>query len=877
LRIMRRPCQIAVALGNPVTSSIGRRRIDRTPAVRSVLGAAVVAVLAVLLLPARAWTQSEVDDPWAGVEEMLVTGGTTAGLLGEMTTSAIAFDASELTDIGAQDVSDLARFTPSLEINTTSATTPTFFIRGVGLNDQNSNAAGAIAIYIDDVPINAPAIQLAGLFDTASVEVLRGPQAYFDARNASGGMINTISRKPDGEFSSYLRSDIGNYDSRDFEGAIGFPIYEDVVSGRFAFRTTYRDSLIENRCGGLPAEPPDTRGETVCNESVITGGIVPSGLENDTNDIDRWGTRTQIKIAPPNAPAEMEWLLNFHTARIDQTSPLGQVIGTGSGVVPLTASRYIDPAIRAVGNRIRAEVNAQYPNLGGQESRQLTRFKTIDAVTRNIARADPFENDYDLTGKETLSQLGGFVRGDMTFGEVEVKTITSVERYDRERDGDFDFSSNPSIHTFREDDSLQLAENIGIEGELESIPVRLKGGAYVLFEYLDSDAAFRLQTSPANERTLTQSYTQDLASFGVFGSFEWDMFENVTLEAGARSNWERKDFELGIQVSRRGLAFPQGDPAEITRTWSAPTYGASLTWRMTEDVSSYFRYTRGWKSGHINASTLEVQGVDRVAAEPTVAQPEDIDAVEAGVKASLFAGVVDLNASAFYYKYTNYQVFLIVAQIGSPPQLEIINANDAQIYGIETDLKLRPFLETDFHPWLLSGLTMSMNFAWLESEFLDFSQTRTAFLPTSDPLQINIGGYDVDFTGNRLPNTPQFKLSATVEWAIDLGMLGTLTPRYDVSWQDDTFFDPSEGRSVRTFYEPNQLPEYTVGQKAWALHDFRLSYTDLSGMITISGWVRNMTNKVYKRNVADLSTAFNQINSWVGDPRTYGASMTLKF
>jgi iron complex outermembrane receptor protein len=170
-----------------------------------------------------------------------------------------------------------------------------------------------------------------------------------------------------------------------------------------------------------------------------------------------------------------------------------------------------------------------------------------------------------------------------------------------------------------------------------------------------------------------------------------------------------------------------------------------------------------------------------------------------------------------------------------------------------------------------------MNFAWLESEFLDFSQTRTAFLPTSDPLQVNIGGYDVDFTGNRLPNTPKFKLSATVEWPVDLGRFGTLTPRYDVSWQDDTFFDPSEGRSVRTFFDSNALPEYAVGQKAWALHDFRLSYADSSGLITVSGWVRNMTNKIYKRNVADLSTAFNQINSWVGDPRTYGVSMALKF
>ena len=182
--------------------------------------------------PALAQTVDPSEDPWAGVEEMLVTGSSTGALLSDTATSAIAFDAGELEDIGAQDVSDLARFTPGLEIPTSSATTPTFFIRGVGLNDQNANAAGAIAIYVDGVPINAPAIQLASLYDIENVEVLRGPQGYTDARNASGGLINTVTRKPDGEVDpGQLRTEFGNYGYQDVEGAVGFPILGDTLSG----------------------------------------------------------------------------------------------------------------------------------------------------------------------------------------------------------------------------------------------------------------------------------------------------------------------------------------------------------------------------------------------------------------------------------------------------------------------------------------------------------------------------------------------------------------------------------------------------------------------------------------------------------------------
>jgi iron complex outermembrane recepter protein len=837
------------------------------------------AVVAVALAVHAEDTSSAVDDdPWIGVEEMLVTGGSTVGLLSDVTTSSIAFDATELTAIGAQDVSDLARFTPSLEINTTSATTPTFFIRGVGLNDANANASGAIAIYVDDIPINAPAMQLAGLFDTEAVEVLRGPQAYIDARNASGGMINTVSRKPDGEFSAFLRSDFGRFSYRDVEGAVGFPIFDEIVSGRIAFRSSYRDDLIKNRCGNI--SPPDTRNQNACDESRQTGGVVPSGLPSETNDLDRWGVRGQIRVIPPDAPAEMEWLLNVHAARIDQTSPLGQVLGTGQ-LQGVTGSLYIDSAVKAIFDRNFQALQANPPpGSTPSERTALARSQTLTAVTRDIEKAEPFENDYDLVGDEVLSQLGGFLRSDMQFGDVSFKSITGIEHYDRELETDFDFSSNPSIHTQREDDAIQYTQNFGLETELESVPIVLKGGTYLLVELLDTNSSFLLQTRRADQRKVEQQYTQDLYSFGVFGSLAWEISEDLTFEAGIRENWTRKEFELGVDKIRGNGSVATGVPTELTRTWSAPTYGFSLTYFFTEDIHAYGKYTRGWKEGHINASVLEIRGSggqDLAVATPSVAKPETVDSYELGFGVSLFDQRLELNTAGFYYRYSDYQVFLIEAQVGSPPQLEIINANDARIYGIEIDAQVEPLTGLDAVPEVLSGLTISANFAWLESQFMDFSDIRTVFLPSNDPFQINIGSQVVDFTGNRLPNTPQFTISGTVEWRFDLGRLGTLTPRYDFSWKDDTFFDPSEGVGTPDFVTREVLPKYAIGQRAYALHDLRLTLTDPSGNVSLSGWVRNLTDENYKRNVLDISTAFDQINVFVGDPRTYGASLMLKF
>jgi len=292
-----------------------------------------------------------------GIEEIVVLGAESEGTRDfGAADSVTGFGAEDLAALGAQDIADLAGFTPNLEIVTAGATTPTFFIRGVGLNDFNSNSTGAVAIYRDDVAINAPALQLSTLFDVEAVNVLRGPQGTGLARNASAGAIKMYSRKPTGEFGGYLRSELGNFDFRDFEGAIEAPIFEDVLAGRFAFRLSERDGTMKNRCGDAPAfadrvrlpssrtlralglentyiggsERPDGTpipAWSICGEPVRRNSIsdIPTGLESRVNNLDNWGARGTLLFQPT---LDMTWLLNAHGSRRDELSRLGQSYGT---------------------------------------------------------------------------------------------------------------------------------------------------------------------------------------------------------------------------------------------------------------------------------------------------------------------------------------------------------------------------------------------------------------------------------------------------------------------------------------------------------------------------------------------------------------------
>src|SRR4029450_9371689 len=116
-----------------------------------------------------------------------------------------------------------------------------FFVRGIGLSDFSSNAAGAVTIFQDDVSLNAPAIQTGQLYDVEGIDVVRGPQGSGPFRNASAGAIRVRPRPPTGTSPAQPRASLGRYDTKgdkgaknaliqDYEGALEVPIVEEWLS-----------------------------------------------------------------------------------------------------------------------------------------------------------------------------------------------------------------------------------------------------------------------------------------------------------------------------------------------------------------------------------------------------------------------------------------------------------------------------------------------------------------------------------------------------------------------------------------------------------------------------------------------------------------------
>ena len=800
--------------------------------------------------------------------------------------SVTGFSAADVEALGALSIADLADFTPNLEIVTTGSTTPTFFIRGVGLNDFSANASGAVAIFSDDVAINAPAMQLGTLFDVENVAIFRGPVGKGAARNASAGAIKLYSRKPTGIFGGYLRSTYGNYNYNDFEGAIEAPVIEDVLMARLAFRSSFRNGYQKNGCGAVTSypgirEPGDDRpgndpAWSVCGEEVpVRGSVltqpfvrladgfseVPLNGPADVNDLGNWATRLNLRFQPT---LDQDWIFNGHVSRRDEWSRQGIAYGT-AGVQNFPDGSKINGVLGApdAGGFQRPEVFEMIQQLTAlNQARGLPQPDAGNQALIGVANqigarldSDPYTGYYNAPGRTTNLVYGGFANGDIALpGDLTLKTVSGYDGYDRSIASDTDQTPNTQFQISSEDQGWQFYQNLQLDGVWEAQDLDWSVGAYYLQE--DLHVVSRTDLGEATAFAIRfRDYTQDTYSWAAYADFAVPFWDDFTLDGGVRFNWESKKIDFLIERSISTIE------AERTEVRSAPTGELRLTYNFREDTHVYWKYTRGWKGGHFNAAAAlrPEEGV-------TYAEPETNNAYETGLSGSFVDSKINLNFSLFYYDYSNYQLFTVQNSSGSTPEFFVVNAQGVEIYGAELSGDFRPFDNTQ----------IQARFSWLESTFTELILENTVIIqpPVGPSITKN---QDLNYGGNRMVNSPQYKVSLTAQQTFPLGRYGAVTARYDGAWTDTVYFDPTEGRGLENDDQQLFLPENTIGQEAYWLHNLLFIYQPPVGNFTIEAFVRNVTDEVYKSFAFD-ATVFQQTTIYfTGEPRMFGGTLNVTF
>jgi iron complex outermembrane receptor protein len=864
--------------------------------------------------------EAGVPEASSDIEEMVVLGGGRDDFLKDMSISVKSFSAAEIKSLRIQNIADLAEYTPNLEINTRSAASnPTLFIRGIGLKDYNANAAGAVAIYQDGININSPAIQLGQLFDTEEIAVLRGPQGSVNGRNATAGAIMINSVLPDGEFDASGSFSYGNYQNIQGEGALAFPLVDELLSTRFAFTANFRDGTVRNRCA-------DWKPEKVGKPALTEKSIRKAFKYNKSLP----GFR-KLKGSPPKFPNQGALSNRESDAQGRPLIPDNVCIWNDPGFLQFEPgdntgdgpSTWISSGAETPANfeGLKHKVN----NVDNWAARMIFRLTPdvgdgMDWVFNghggqnlgDSARLQSLRTDFELNGADPYfvqnvngpSEYGaarnsGFegvriVKGLSPPGTTADNIVPGGQAGSNPNNGFYDLDGKEKLDTWGvsvrglyDTGSVNLTSLSGfewyerkIDDEGDAIPIaafpaQYKDDAWQLTQelraqgegdrYRWSVGAFILHEEldsqnlfpGLRQRRIEQKFGQTLTSSAAYGNGRYWLLDEVYFDGGIRYNRERKRFSLESTITSLGDGTFNAIPKDKTaRTWKGVTGEAVLAWEPGGD----WMYDARLDS--LNVYLKYSRGMKGghfnagLTIQSNVAQVQRIDAVDPEFLHSVEAG--------FKSRWLQNRLVLNFAIFRYwYEDLQVFNytneAGEIPIQGLlNSDANvLGAEIEIQVRP--IPGALIQFGLGWLDTEFVNFVVDKAVLGPRGGGSPTT----QFDYSGNPLISAPEWNFSGVIEYQIPLSSWGSLVPQYDFSYRTKVYLDSQK-------LDP-------ISQDPYWLHNVRLAYRTPDGRFEIAGWVENFLDKRYKIDVFDLSLDNNTVlESW-NDPRMYGLTLSAYF
>jgi iron complex outermembrane recepter protein len=209
----------------------------------------------------RAVVQADAEssaDAGANFGDIVVTAQRRSERLQDTPLAITALSGTALQRAPITDISDIQTSVPNVNISLHNSAA-VVAIRGIGFDILTAGADGSVAIHTDGVYQSRPSSALGALYDVDRIEVARGPQGTLYGRNATGGAINVVSRKPTSTPEGYVNLTYANYNSVSVEAALSGPISGDVLRARISAKIEQRDGWGKNLFNGKDIDDVKSR------------------------------------------------------------------------------------------------------------------------------------------------------------------------------------------------------------------------------------------------------------------------------------------------------------------------------------------------------------------------------------------------------------------------------------------------------------------------------------------------------------------------------------------------------------------------------------------------------------------------------------------
>ncbi|MYM64013.1 TonB-dependent receptor [Pseudomaricurvus sp. HS19] len=722
----------------------------------------------------------------ATIEEIVVTAQRREESLQEVPISVAAFSQDMLERSGISGTRELPALTPSLQL-VSSGPSATFFVRGVGNTSSGTGEEGTNAFYVDGVFMPSLKQTFMKFNNIERVEVLKGPQGTLFGRNSSGGLVNVITKDPGDEFEAKVSVGAANYDTTKGQLYVAGPITE-TLSADLALTST-------NQGKGW-------------GENQATGKDVNLGWD--------WGARTKW-VWTPNDEAKISFAAEYSKSSDD----------FGVAYRLEEDSLGVNPALMLA-------------QAGTPEA--LAAFATIDPADYGptLPLKDPYDTNTPEQQFSDIDTWGLNLTAEFDLGWATLTSITGSRKGTNHSYFDLDMTPYDLLNIRVEDSEISFQEELRLASNSDG-PLNWQAGLF----YLTIDADLDPQTftgqllhvggGPGDYAVVS---SLDTTSYAVFGEVSYDITDATTLTLGGRYTRDELDFKGEMNLLELG-GFTAVSNRDST-TEEEPTYRVALRHQLTDDVSVYGSYNRGFKSGSYAMSD---------PTRPPV-KPQTIDAYELGVKTDLLDNRLRLNASVFHYEISDYQVR---SASGPNPTPVLLNAAEVEVDG----------LEVEFEAAITDGLRLFGSLAWLDSEFSEFTDAPFTSLNTFDtgaPFGVLGGTRTVsgDATGNETPLAPEFSGNIGIAYNLALADAGEVDMSLLYSYNSGFYYEPD-----------NRLE-----QPSYGLLNGSLRYSPAPSW-SVELWGRNLTDETYYSQKLTVSS--------LGDvgitaaPRTFGINLEYTY
>ncbi len=486
--------------------------------------------------------------------------------------------------------------------------------------------------------------------------------------------------------------------------------------------------------------------------------------------------------------------------------------------------------------------------LRGSTSYQNPRNYGIFAQPEAVNRAGL--GKWEIASNETTRRRARTYSAAFT-ADIEVSdslTLTSISSYDKGSLHFIEDTDGQAIQLLEipyDDEAKQFTQDLRLTSNSDG-PFNFILGAYYAHEQVYNSSNFKIALDADVNGDLVvdaqdcvdglplacqfkNQFDQTKNSYAIYSDVKYELGENLVLRGGLRYTHDtgrQYNFQsdaLGVDDSLIINLIPLSELKYSTDNLSGKI---GFDYKFDSGNMLYAHVSRGYRAPSFNAQAFFDPS------ELSVAKAEKVTAYEMGLKTQFADRKVTLNMAAFYYDYRNQQFINVDPSTAAQT---LLNIPKSRIYGAEADLSVRASDALSFR----AGLGL------LSTKIINGT----------------VSGNDV--AGNRLSNAPKLSFNAGIDLTVFDGSMGKLSLHPELAYQTDQYF------------EVLNVPR--LNQDGYALLSGHIDWESEDGRWNASIWGKNLTNKQYMTSRVDLLAGFGFDYNHIGNPRTYGITVGMKF